>query len=91
MFDKIKKALRLTGTALDGSLLQNIESCLDDLRDQDIDTDKIDVKVEKAVELYCKWQFNFNGEADRYERNYRAMLDQMSMQKRHRRQQKNEG
>lgn len=84
ILSEIKKSLRITGTALDDVLQANIEACLMDLEDAGIDSSRLDNKVVKAVEMYCKWQMNFNGEADRYEKHYQKMSDTMEKQANHR-------
>ena len=79
----IKKLLRITGTALDDVINFNINACLTDLTDAGIDITPADEKITKAVELYCKWQMNHNGEADRYGKNYQQLCDTMSKQAAH--------
>lgn len=76
----IKKLLRISSNALDDVINFNINACLTDLTDAGVDIVSGDEKVTKAVELYCKWQMNHNGEADRYERNYQMLSDTMSKQ-----------
>ena len=76
----IKKTLRITGTDLDDVISFNIDACLTDLSDAGIDITAAEEKITKAVELYCKWQMNHNGEADRYEQNYQKLCDTMSKQ-----------
>lgn len=76
----IKKLLRINGTALDDVIKTNIEAALSDLEDAGIDISDYSPKLIKAVELYCKWQMNHNGEADRYEKNYQMLADTMSKQ-----------
>lgn len=72
--------MRITNNLINEIVDNNIETCLEDLKDQGIDIDSDKIKIEKAAELYCKWQMNYNGEAERFERHYNAMRDQMSMQ-----------
>jgi hypothetical protein len=84
LISKIKKLLRLSGDALDDVVKMNVEAALDDIADQGVDIDTQDNLIVKAVELYCKWQMNHNGEADRFEKNYTTLRDTMSKQKVHR-------
>jgi len=83
LINKIKKLLRLSGNALDDVVKMNVDAALDDIADQGVNIDTQDNLIVKAVELYCKWQMNHNGEADRYEKNYTALRDTMSKQEAH--------
>lgn len=80
----IKKRLRITGNSLDDVIQANIEAAITDLEDAGIDSMIADAKIMKAIEIYCKWQLNFNGEADRYEQNYQKLSDTMEKQTAHR-------
>ncbi|MBR4451560.1 MAG: hypothetical protein IKS39_06990 [Clostridia bacterium] len=84
LISKIKKLLRLSGDALDDVVKMNVEAALDDIADQGVNIDTQDNLIVKAVELYCKWQMNHNGEADRFEKNYTTLRDTMSKQEAHR-------
>lgn len=81
LLDRMKAHLRLTGNALDEVIKQDIDTALIDMTDAGIDISSMDGKICKAVELFLRWQLNFNGEAERYQKNYRSLCDMMSKQK----------
>jgi hypothetical protein len=77
MLTKVKLALRLSGTALDGEVLGLIAAAKADLRlvgiiFDDPTAEGADIKplIERAVILYCKAHFGFNHEAQRFEEAY---------------------
>ena len=38
-----------------------------------------DKLIQKACELYCKWQFDFDGKGERFERAYEGLRDFLSL------------
>ena len=80
----IKSRLRITGTSLDGVIQSNIDTALLDMEDAGISTLSLDDKIKKGIELYCKWQMNFHGEADRFGDAYQKLCDTMEKQIAHR-------
>lgn len=40
---------------------------------------KEDELITKACELYCKWQYDYMGKGERFEKNYSCLRDAMSM------------
>ena len=61
MLERIKQALRISGDSLDDDLLANIAAAVADLlrRGVDASADSSDTLVIKAVELYCKWMYDY--------------------------------
>lgn len=87
---KIKESMRISHNVLDQEILENIESSIFDMKrvgiqpfsieNEEIDQNKLkDKLVEKAAELYCKWQADFQGKAERYEKAYNALRDALSL------------
>mgnify|MGYP003293199265 CR=1 FL=1 len=87
---KIKESMRFSHNLLDQEILENIESCMLDMErvgiqpflveNEEIDRCKLkDKLVEKAAELYCKWQEDFQGKAERYEKAYNSLRDSLSL------------
>lgn len=79
MLDKVKLALRLSGTALDGEVSDLINAALADLRLVGINipaeagsSSKTlgDPLLDRAVVLYAKAEFGFNDDAERYRNAY---------------------
>ena len=81
MLEKIKLSMRITHDKLDYDISANIDACLYDLTRVGVVTSgkEEDPLIVKAVELYCKWQFDFDNAADRYERAYTALRDSLSL------------
>lgn len=70
MLDKIKKSLRISHNKLDDDIQENINACLLDLTIAGVNTNIEDELIIQAVKLYCKWQYDFCGNADRFEKAY---------------------
>lgn len=79
MLDKVKLALRLSGTALDGEVSDLINAAIADLRLVGINipaeagsSSKTlgDPLLDRAVVLYTKAEFGFNDDAERYRNAY---------------------
>lgn len=95
MIEKIRTALRISHKNLDSNIKSDIETALLDMKRLGIETfqrdkdgkviqenDKVELKdalVEKAVELYCKAQFDFQGKGERYQKSYEALRDSLSL------------
>lgn len=84
MLDKIKLSMRISNDALDNDISDNINVALADLMRVGIkatlcvvDTD--DVLIYKCCEFYCKWQFNFNQQGERFEKAYAGLRDALSL------------
>lgn len=72
---QVKKALRITHSALNDDIQFNINVCLLDLQRAGVDdtlcTDTTDnVMIQKAIELYLKSEYNFNGQGERFKDAY---------------------
>nr|WP_294682472.1 DNA-packaging protein [uncultured Anaerotignum sp.] len=76
----MKNALRITHDKLDEEIRFNIDVCKKDLNRVGIvridDTDPI---IRKVTELYLKWQYDFMGEGERYEKAYKGMRNGLSL------------
>ena len=40
---------------------------------------KKDALIFKAIELYCKWQEDFQGKGEQYEKSYKSLKDSMAL------------
>ena len=79
LVDKIKIDLRISHSKLDDDIASNIEACFYDLIRLGVYPNKNVPLTEKAVKLYIRWQYNFEGEADRYRLAYENLRDAMSL------------
>ena len=86
MFETIKQALKFSIDNFDDEIKSNIDTALlelsrvgvnvTDLTNASTDVDKL---IIKACELYCKWQFNFMGKGEQFEKNFDALRDALSV------------
>lgn len=86
LLSKIKTSLRISHTALDEDVLDNISACLTDLRVCGLHEDKLSTDVEldplilNAVKLYCKAAYTDDPvKAARYQGGYDALKSCLMM------------
>ena len=79
MLDEIKLSMRISHTSLDTDIQRNIETCLLDLKRVGVDISEESNLLIKACELYCKWQYDYQGKGIQFENNYNALRDSLSM------------
>ena len=79
--ESIRKKLRLSENVFDDEIKDNISACLEDLERTGVivTPDKSHRLLDKAIELYNKWQFDFRGKGETYKVNYEATRDSMSL------------
>lgn len=73
MLELIKVALRISHSALDNEIMSIINACERDLSNVGIIVDEEDALIIQAVRLYCRWQFNYENQADRYEKAFNSL------------------
>ena len=82
MLAHIKNALRITTDKLDLEIRNNIDACLLDLERVGVVTVKgkeDDALIIKACELYVKWQEDFDGKSENYQKAYEKLRDSLSL------------
>lgn len=77
--EDIRISMRISHNKLDAQIKRNIDTCLSDLKRVGINTGTDNALLDKACELYCKAQFNYQGKAGEYQRNYEQLRDGMSL------------
>lgn len=76
----VKKKLRLSNDKFNDEIQDNINSCMSDMELVGVNTTPVDSElIDKAIELYCKWQFDYMGKGERFESNYKSLRDTMSL------------
>ena len=68
-----RNALRIsnTGEAITAEITNSITACLLDLKAQGVaKLDQTDGLIIRAVTLFCRSEFNFNGKAEQYRQSY---------------------
>lgn len=84
MLKKIKLSMRIVHDVLDLDITGNIDACMLDLqrvgigKSFAIPTSK-DALIIKAAELYCKWQYDYNGKGDQYKQAFENLRDSLSL------------
>ena len=84
MLEKIKLSMRIFHNVLDTDITTNIDACMLDLRrvgvgEASADPTNDDALIVKAAELYCKWQYDFNGKGDQFKQAYESLRDAISL------------
>ena len=84
MLKKIKLSMRISHNAIDEDINSNIDVCMLDLQRVGVHktiavNDSKDPLINKAAELYCKWQYDYNGNGDKYEKAYNNLRDALSL------------
>lgn len=80
MLEKIKLSMRIKHTQLDNDIQGNIDACLLDLKRVGvINAKETDALIIKAVEMYCKWQYDYGGKGDRWEAAYNNLIMGLSL------------
>lgn len=86
LLEQIKKSMRIGHTALDDTLLSDIEAGALELKragvqalEEDGKTLRDEALVYKALELYCKAQEDFEGKGPMYEAAYEKLRDSMAL------------
>jgi len=75
-----RQAIRITGTALDTELSEEIETCKSMLRMGGVREGFTGSAMERAaIRTYVRWQHNYMGEAERWERNFGQLRDAMAL------------
>lgn len=76
---RIRDSLRISHNAMDDEIRRNIHTCLMDLKRIGVDKSKDDALIHKACELYCKWQFDYEGKGESYQKHYEQLRDSMGL------------
>lgn len=86
ILEKVKADLRFDFDDLDNDVSDNISAALLELRAAGVKsgTEEMDMLTLRAVKLYCRWQYNFDGRAEQYEKAYSALKTALSLDTDHR-------
>ncbi len=78
--EKVRDALRISskGTAITEDINDSIEACKKDLAAVGVKRiEEDDALIVRAIKLFCRAEFNFNGKAEQYRQSYE--LQKMSL------------
>ncbi|MCK9327756.1 MAG: hypothetical protein M0P69_19835 [Bacteroidales bacterium] len=80
MLEAVKENLRITTTALDTDLQDDIDAALMDLQRVGVDvSDQSQPLIVKAVKLYCRWQQDYMGKGEQYCKAYTGLMQALSL------------
>ena len=67
-------------TSADEEIQYNVDACKKDMMRVGITViNEEDSAIQKVFELYLKWQYDFMGEGERYEKAYKGMRNGLSL------------
>lgn len=75
----VRESMRIKHNSLDTEIQNNIDACLLDLERVGVNRYMNNGLIDKACELYCKWQFNYMGKGEQFEKNYEKLRDSLSL------------
>lgn len=82
MLEKIKLALRYKNNLFDDELNMYILACKNDMKRAGIDEKKMtdkDESILNTVVSYCKWQLNFQGRGENWEKIYKGLKTSLAL------------
>ena len=81
MLQKIKDALRVSGSALDIEIQDLIEAAQADLRLSGITKDETDPLIIRAITIYCKAHFGYEepAQAELFMKSYNALKSHLAL------------
>lgn len=77
--ENIKLSMRIKHDKLNPDIERNINICLLDLERAGVNVHLDSALLDKACELYCKWQYDYMSQGERYEKQYQELRDAMSL------------
>ena len=85
MLEKIKLACRYRTATFDDEINLYIQSCKNDLILGGVNAEKIvdtDESIITTAIAYCKWQLNFQGQGERWEKIYKNLKTSLALDSR---------
>ena len=74
-----RSAIRLTTTELDGEIQADMNAVPVDLKNAGMAGVPDEALLDTAVRLYLRWQFNFCGRGEEYERAYKELKNSLAL------------
>lgn len=81
LFDLCKSSLRIVDNAFDNELLSIIDACFQDLSVSGVNPDRESVEplIAHAVKFYCKANFGFREDSEKYMERYESLKKSLSL------------
>lgn len=77
--ESIKKSIRISHNNLDDDIQNNIDACKLELNIAGVYWKDEDMLIQKACELYVKWQYDYLGKGEQFERAFRNLKDALAL------------
>ncbi len=77
--EEIRKKMRISHAKMDNDINDNIKAARLDMSRAGINESKDDALTDKAIELYCKAQFDYLGKGEQFQKNYEKLRDSMTL------------
>ena len=77
--ESIRKKMRISNTKNDNDIDDNIKAARLDMSRVGIAESKDDALTDKAIELFCKAQFDYLGKGEQFQERYEKLRDSMSL------------
>ena len=77
--EQVKTDLRISHNKLDEDIQATMQAALLDLSSGGASTSTDDELQDIAVKLYCRWHYDFAGQADRYHDAYESLKNVLSL------------
>lgn len=77
--EDIRKKMRIGHAHMNDDIQSNIDAARLDMSRVGVDPEVNNALTDKAVELYCKAQFDYLGRGEQFLKNYENLRDSMSM------------
>lgn len=82
--EEIRKKMRISHAKMDNDINDNIKAARLDMSRAGINESKDDALTDKAIELYCKAQFDYLGKGEQFQKNYEKLRDSMTLTEKYR-------
>lgn len=84
MLEKIKLSIRRFHNKLDSEIESDLAACMFELKRVGVHENiavitSQDPLIYKAAELYCKWQYDYNGKGEQFEKAFNNLRDALSL------------
>lgn len=76
----MRKRLRISHDKTDDEIKDNIKAARLDMSRAGVSDSKDNSLTDKAIELYCKAQFDYCGKGDQFQKNYEKLRDGLSLE-----------
>lgn len=77
--EDIRKSLRISHDKLNDDISRTMNACLLDMERVGIQKTKQDALTDRAIILFCRSEFDFQGKGQQYQQSYEKLRDALSL------------